>query len=265
MEQQQFKSNGGSKKIIASIIILVIALVIALVGKQYLKTKAPTRPAESGQQQQQQTAQKPPVDPAACGEGTTFTNVDKLKNASAQICNLNLTDTAMAALPDFSRLGDLKRLNLSHDQMFVVPSDLGQLKSLIVLNLSNNKITSLPAEMSGLTNLSALDVSFNQITTLPESFSALANLKQLNLNNNKLAALPAVVAQMSGLVELDLNSNQLTKLPDSLKNLSIVNSDQAEGSKDGVSGTPTFYINGQQIVGAQPLTSFQAAIDAALK
>jgi protein-disulfide isomerase len=47
--------------------------------------------------------------------------------------------------------------------------------------------------------------------------------------------------------------------------LSVVNADQAEGTKDGVTGTPTFYINGVQVVGAQPLTAFQAAIDKALK
>jgi protein-disulfide isomerase len=47
--------------------------------------------------------------------------------------------------------------------------------------------------------------------------------------------------------------------------LKIVQADQAEGVKDGVTGTPTFYINGIQLVGAQPFTAFQTAIDAALK
>lgn len=40
-----------------------------------------------------------------------------------------------------------------------------------------------------------------------------------------------------------------------------VDEDTAAGSAVGVSGTPTFYINGRQLVGAQPYASFQAIID----
>lgn len=38
----------------------------------------------------------------------------------------------------------------------------------------------------------------------------------------------------------------------------------AEGRANGVSGTPTFFINGQRVVGAQPYATFEAAIDAEL-
>lgn len=43
-----------------------------------------------------------------------------------------------------------------------------------------------------------------------------------------------------------------------------VEADTAEGSASGVSGTPTFYINGQQLVGAQPSAAFKSIIDAEL-
>ncbi|HQV68456.1 MAG TPA: DsbA family protein [Thermoflexales bacterium] len=43
-----------------------------------------------------------------------------------------------------------------------------------------------------------------------------------------------------------------------------VTSDTQEGAKIGVRGTPTFVINGQLLVGAQPFSAFQQAIDAAL-
>ena len=38
----------------------------------------------------------------------------------------------------------------------------------------------------------------------------------------------------------------------------------AEGRSYGVTGTPTFFINGKKFVGAQPYAKFQAEIDAAL-
>ncbi len=44
-----------------------------------------------------------------------------------------------------------------------------------------------------------------------------------------------------------------------------VQADTLEGQKAGVRGTPTFFINGQGLVGAQPLDAFKAAIEKALK
>jgi protein-disulfide isomerase len=46
--------------------------------------------------------------------------------------------------------------------------------------------------------------------------------------------------------------------------LSRVQADTQEGSQAGVRGTPTFFVNGQALVGAQPIEAFQAAIDKAL-
>lgn len=44
-----------------------------------------------------------------------------------------------------------------------------------------------------------------------------------------------------------------------------VDKDQADGAKAGVSGTPSFFINGQMITGAQPAEKFKEMIDQALK
>ena len=46
--------------------------------------------------------------------------------------------------------------------------------------------------------------------------------------------------------------------------LQRVVTDTNEGRQVGVTGTPTFYINGKPLVGAQPAEAFQAQIDAAL-
>lgn len=44
----------------------------------------------------------------------------------------------------------------------------------------------------------------------------------------------------------------------------LVLDDVEDGLSFGVSGTPTFFINGQMMVGAQPFSSFQTLIDDAL-
>jgi protein-disulfide isomerase len=44
----------------------------------------------------------------------------------------------------------------------------------------------------------------------------------------------------------------------------VVTVDEAEGSRFGVRGTPTFFINGRVLVGAQPAAAFEEAIEAEL-
>ena len=43
-----------------------------------------------------------------------------------------------------------------------------------------------------------------------------------------------------------------------------VNAHNAEAAKYGASGTPTFFINGMKVVGAQPFAAFKSVIDAEL-
>jgi protein-disulfide isomerase len=64
---------------------------------------------------------------------------------------------------------------------------------------------------------------------------------------------------------LGIDTTQFKSCLDSTKYNDQVNKDYAEGQTAGVSGTPTFYVNGTQLVGAQPYSAFQSAIDAALK
>lgn len=51
---------------------------------------------------------------------------------------------------------------------------------------------------------------------------------------------------------------------DSSKYKNEVQSDQADGSAAGVTGTPAFFINGKLLSGAQPFANFKQAIDAEL-
>ena len=47
----------------------------------------------------------------------------------------------------------------------------------------------------------------------------------------------------------------------SQKYQAVMDRDREEGVRQGVSGTPTFFINGRKLVGAQPLSAFTAIID----
>ena len=65
--------------------------------------------------------------------------------------------------------------------------------------------------------------------------------------------------------ELKLDMGKFKAALDSNKFEAQISKDSSEGSQIGANGTPTFFINGRQLVGAQPLESFKAIIDDELK
>lgn len=71
------------------------------------------------------------------------------------------------------------------------------------------------------------------------------------------------LAQAAGTLGMD--TAQFTSCLDGKKYDKNVNDDLALGQAVGVSGTPTFYVNGTQLVGAQPYESIKAVIEQELK
>jgi len=64
--------------------------------------------------------------------------------------------------------------------------------------------------------------------------------------------------------DLSLDTDDFNSCLDSGKYAAKVKQDLADGQAAGVSGTPSFFVNGQKLVGAQPYSAFEQAIEAAL-
>lgn len=64
--------------------------------------------------------------------------------------------------------------------------------------------------------------------------------------------------------ELNLRSSEFDSCLDSSKNAKIVADSEAYGQTLGVTGTPSFFVNGKSLVGAQPFSAFKQVIDAEL-
>lgn len=65
--------------------------------------------------------------------------------------------------------------------------------------------------------------------------------------------------------ELGLDTIKFNSCIESKKYLPEVLDDYFKGASNGVSGTPTFFINGEKLVGAQPFANFEQKIDEILK
>lgn len=66
-------------------------------------------------------------------------------------------------------------------------------------------------------------------------------------------------------VDLGLDRQSFTKCLDERRFAAAVEADVAQAKALGITGTPTFLINGRQLVGAHPIETFRSVIDEALK
>ena len=64
--------------------------------------------------------------------------------------------------------------------------------------------------------------------------------------------------------DLKLDAAAFDQCLDSGKHAAEVDKDFQEGAGLGLTGTPSFFINGKQIVGAQPFAAFQKIVDGEL-
>jgi len=114
-------------------------------------------------------------------------------------------------------LTTLTKLNLSLNQLFELPPEIGRLSALESLQLTNNCLSQLPTELCLLTNLTELLLNYNKLTSIPEEvFSALTALKELALAENDITHLPATIGRMTNLTLLSLQENNLTSVPHQL-------------------------------------------------
>lgn len=103
-----------------------------------------------------------------------------------------------------------KEMDLSLSNLTEVPvRELAAFPKATVLDLSCNNITLLPPEFCNLTHLIKIDLSKNQLTSLPEDLGNLSYLQHLDLYNNKLSVLPVSFSQLGSLKWLDLKDNPL--------------------------------------------------------
>ncbi|MEI7526867.1 MAG: leucine-rich repeat domain-containing protein, partial [Mariniphaga sp.] len=132
-----------------------------------------------------------------------------------------LSDNLLEKIPkEISTLSDhLIFLDLSHNNINSLPTELWDLDSLQCLQLSFNEIPSIPESIRGLQNLKNLDVSYNRLTFLPAELFNLNNLSRLSVRSNKITVLQEGLAKLKELKSLDLSNNPLKSLPAEIGNL----------------------------------------------
>ncbi|XP_057949227.1 plant intracellular Ras-group-related LRR protein 3 [Malania oleifera] len=124
-----------------------------------------------------------------------------------------IDEKVVGILEEAAREGG-ERVELSGRLLRSLPHEaFGDFRGLVALDLSNNQLEVLPDSIAGLQKLEELNLSSNLLESLPNFIGLLPNLKVLNVSGNMLRSLPEAVAHCSSLVELEANSNMIMCLP----------------------------------------------------
>ena len=93
-------------------------------------------------------------------------------------------------VPDFTTIEEalknplqVKRLNLSNQNLTFEPNFFQKFENLEYLSLKNDHLKELPKEIGNLKNLKILDISGNDFESIPTEFKNLLHLEELYLND----------------------------------------------------------------------------------
>ena len=144
--------------------------------------------------------------------------------------NLDISGNDIKILPpSFNQLNQLQKINLSRNMNLdaaQVLTTLSQIPAITELMAQECNITNMPLEIGKLTNIRVLDLKANRLTSLPLTFGSLTNLEYLDLGYfemgtrmNKISDLGPGFGQLKKLKFLNLSGNALVTLPEGFSGL----------------------------------------------
>ena len=144
-------------------------------------------------------------------------NIASLTSLGLNHCSINEHE---ADETEKIKLDFLEFLDLSENELEIVPSWIFNLSSLKTLHMYSNQFEELPDNIASLDNLTLLNVAHNKIGQLPECIASLDNLTLLNVSHNDLDESIQSINLPDTLTELDLANNEdMEKLPQNIKYL----------------------------------------------
>lgn len=139
-----------------------------------------------------------------------FASLFQSTDIHSAIHTLHAIDMNLKEVPtDIKLLSNLISLNLSSNNLTILPEELCELMKLKELFLLGNRLLTLPANFGRLAELTDIHLNDNSLSCLTPSFKELAKLRVLNLSVNKFVSIPREITELPELKTLMLNGNKL--------------------------------------------------------
>lgn len=117
---------------------------------------------------------------------------DEIKKSSfslcIHLCHCRLNDFPHRLIEAVPTLLNLRRLDLSNNNISEIPIEIGGFVELRELWLQNNPITTIPKEIEHLTNIEVIDLKYTKVSMLPPEMCNLKKLFDLDFTETPFAA-----------------------------------------------------------------------------
>lgn len=130
--------------------------------------------------------------------------------------SLSIYRNKIKQLPDFITELGLIELDLSNNELTVIPDAVYKCSTLKRINLQSNEIKEIDLRLFNLTELEEINLGSNSISDIPNEIGKLVNLRKLNLRMNDLDSLPKGMVDLKKLEKIELYGNDFYKFPEIL-------------------------------------------------
>ena len=117
----------------------------------------------------------------------------------------------MQSIVKGKNIKQVKKLNLSGQNLTEIPAYVFEYTNLTKLVLSRNGISKIPKEIATLKKLEVLDLTYNNLTEIPAPVFKLPKLRVLSVGHNKLRKFPKQLVS-SSIEQLIADHNQIGEL-----------------------------------------------------
>ncbi|CAD5120363.1 unnamed protein product [Dimorphilus gyrociliatus] len=129
--------------------------------------------------------------------------------------SLDVSENRLTSLPaSIGRFKQLKVIRAVKNHLTCLPPF--ELTNLEILDVSWNQLKILPNQLCSCTSLRQLNVSNNQLISLPEDIGLCSQLRTIDLEQNKLKTVPTSLSTLNKLKDIILNYNPLEDVSDEL-------------------------------------------------
>ena len=137
------------------------------------------------------------------------------------VLDLSYNDLTIIPSPCGDWVG-LESLNLANNNLGALPNTCGKWTSLESLHLQCNQLEKCPLEMGSWNLMEQVDFHGNKIHFIPKEMGHMVKLKSLQLSHNEVVEFPDTVSLMTNLEILNMEANKLEGFPDTIKHVTTL-------------------------------------------